>query len=158
VNGAWKVAGTDYKTGQRWKRSMMLVVGRGVMWYNRLTTTGTEGLVRNPVLVNRVQAWMVVSKGVLVSLSFPTPYCLPDFAPSYIPCLYLCPIPGVIHFTLNMEAARFSKTLVSYHNTTWHHNSKDFDLNLHCCEYLRSPCVWCPSSLQLFSHISFHSF
>jgi hypothetical protein len=28
--------------------------------------------------------------------------------------------------------------LVSYHNTTWHHNPEDIDLNLHCCENLIS--------------------
>jgi hypothetical protein len=30
-----------------------------------------------------------------------------------------------------MEAARFSKTLVSYCNTTWHHNPENIDLDLH---------------------------
>jgi len=33
------------------------------------------------------------------------------------------------------------KTLVSYHNTAWHHNPKDLDLNLHCCENLKSH-IW----------------
>jgi hypothetical protein len=33
-----------------------------------------------------------------------------------------------------MEAARSSEMLVSYHNTTWHHNPEEFDLNLHCHE------------------------
>jgi hypothetical protein len=37
-----------------------------------------------------------------------------------------------------MEAARSSETVVSYHNTTWHHNLEDLDLNLHCCENLIS--------------------
>jgi hypothetical protein len=34
------------------------------MWCIRLATTGTERLVRNPVLTNREQAWFVVSKGI----------------------------------------------------------------------------------------------
>jgi hypothetical protein len=32
---------------------------------------------------------------------------------------------------LKMEAARFSETLVSYHNTTRRQNPEDLDLNLH---------------------------
>jgi hypothetical protein len=36
--------------------------------------------------------------------------------------------------TLKMEAASSSATLVSYHNTTLHHNPEDFNLNFHCCE------------------------
>jgi len=39
------------------------------------------------------------------------------------PVLYLCPLPNPTHFSLNMEAARSSKTLVPYHISTWHHNS-----------------------------------
>jgi hypothetical protein len=34
------------------------------------------------------------------------------------------------HFTLKMEAARFSEMLVSYCNTTWYHNLEDFSSNL----------------------------
>jgi hypothetical protein len=33
-------------------------------------------------------------------------------------------------FTLKMEAARFSKVLISYHNTTWYHNPENFNLNV----------------------------
>jgi hypothetical protein len=46
--------------------------------------------------------------------------------------------PSTFHFTLKMEAARSSKTLVSYHNTTRRHNSEDLDLNLHRREILKS--------------------
>jgi hypothetical protein len=38
---------------------------------------------------------------------------------------------------LNMEAARSSETLISYHNTTWHHNPEDINLKLHCHEKLK---------------------
>jgi hypothetical protein len=31
-------------------------------------------------------------------------------------------------FILKMEVARSSETSVSYHNTTWHHNTDDHDL------------------------------
>jgi hypothetical protein len=36
-----------------------------------------------------------------------------------------------VHFTLKMEAARSSETLVSYHITTRRQDSEDLDLNLH---------------------------
>jgi len=29
--------------------------------------------------------------------------------------------------------AKSSKIMVSYHNTTWHHNPEDLDMNIHCC-------------------------
>jgi hypothetical protein len=53
--------------------------------------------------------------------------------PSCTPGLYLWPFPSVIHFTLK-EGERSFKTLVSYHNATWHHNPEDFNLNLQCHE------------------------
>jgi hypothetical protein len=46
----------------------------------------------------------------------------------------------VLLFSLRvkMEAARLSIRLVLYHVTTQHHNPDDCDLNLHCCENLKS--------------------
>jgi hypothetical protein len=34
----------------------------------------------------------------------------------------------MMHFTLRMQAARSSETLVSCHSTTWYYNPKDLDL------------------------------
>jgi hypothetical protein len=61
-------------------------------------------------------------------LPFPASYWLLDSTIPYTPCLYLCPFPSAIQFTLKMEAARSSEMLVSYHITTWHHNTEDHDL------------------------------
>jgi WD40 repeat protein len=48
-----------------------------------------------------------------------------------------------------MEASRFSKILVSCYSTTWHHNSVDLDLNLYCCEKLKSHMI--KRSIPLYS-------
>jgi hypothetical protein len=42
------------------------------------------------------------------------------------------------NFTLKLEAALSSETVVPYHNTTWRHNLEDLDLNLHSPENLKS--------------------
>jgi len=46
-----------------------------------------------------------------------------------------------IYFTVKMEAAWSSKTLVSYHMPTHCQNSKDHDMNLHHHENLKSHLV-----------------
>jgi len=51
---------------------------------------------------------------------------------SVLPVLHLCPLPRPTHFTLKMEAARSSETLVSYHITPCRQDSEDQDLKLHC--------------------------
>jgi len=46
--------------------------------------------------------------------------------------------PIASHFTLKIEVAWSSETLVSYHNTTQHHNPENLDLNPHHYENLGS--------------------
>jgi hypothetical protein len=50
----------------------------------------------------------------------------------WLTCTSTPPTPSTTHFTLKMEAARSSETLVSYHSTTWSHNPEDLNLNYHC--------------------------
>jgi len=51
----------------------------------------------------------------VVSLSFPGSYWMLDSAPFYTPCLYLCPFPSNIHFTLKMENAIKASNLTSFY-------------------------------------------
>jgi hypothetical protein len=50
--------------------------------------------------------------------------------PSYSLLVHLGSFPGIMHFTLKMEAAWSSETLVSYHINTWRHKLEDLVLSL----------------------------
>jgi hypothetical protein len=39
------------------------------------------------------------------------------------------------HFSLKMEAARSSETLISYRNTTWRYNPVDLDVGIYSFRY-----------------------
>jgi hypothetical protein len=59
----------------------------------------------------------------------PVKCCFPIIVIFWVvnPCSYMV---GYQCFTLKMEAARSSETLVFYHITTWYHNPEDHDLIL----------------------------
>jgi hypothetical protein len=55
---------------------------------------------------------------------------------SYTLCFYQCPLLNTIHFTLKMETAWPSWTLVSNYIITQCQNLEDHNLNLHCCKII----------------------
>jgi hypothetical protein len=70
---------------------------------------------------------------LLIALVAKTPF------PSSIPGLLIWPFfSSTSHFTLNLDPARSSETLVTYHNIVWHHNPEDLNINVHCHENLKS--------------------
>jgi hypothetical protein len=56
---------------------------------------------------------------------------------SYFLLLHPDPLAAITHFTLKMDVAMSSETLVSYHNTTRRHNTEDLDLNYYRRENLK---------------------
>jgi len=65
-----------------------------------------------------------------------------------------------LHFTLEMEKARSSKMLVVYHNTTWHHNPEDFNLNFFTTMKTSNltSIMNCWNALQFYNNIPFQVF
>jgi len=91
---------------------------------------------------------------VSITILLPSGYkaTLPHFLLAAKLCsLLLSLYPSTIHFTLKMETARSSKTMVSYHNTTWCHNPENLDLNFHCHENLKS---WMMIQFYLYQKIT----
>jgi hypothetical protein len=58
----------------------------------------------------------------------PASYWLLGSVPLLCPTPISVPLSSAIHFTLKMEAASSSETLVSYRSITWRHSSEDLDL------------------------------
>jgi hypothetical protein len=106
-----------------------------ILWYQRKAT-----------ICNPLQPLVAVA----ARLPLPTSYWLVNSAS--LLCskpISMLVFPTASHFTLKMQAARSSETLVSYHNITQHHILEDFDMNVNWS--------W-PSGLsQELSHYEIHN-
>jgi hypothetical protein len=64
---------------------------------------------------------------------FPLPTGCQTLSPPILPAYICATFPSTIRFTLKMEAAWASETLVSYHIITWHENPEHRDLHHEVC-------------------------